>query len=116
MLHSGGGQWTYATADARASVLATGYFKQADIKGLKYGHEIRVTASGDVYLAKVTAIETSGAATAELVGEDVVGSTALTNAIASALAAAFAELPTADPASAGALWNDNGVLKISEGA
>ena len=44
------------------------------------------------------------------------GSTALTNAIASALAAAFAELPTADPASAGALWNDNGVLKISEGA
>jgi hypothetical protein len=120
LLSSGPGQWTYSTADARATVLGAGYFASADLKGLKYGHVVRISSSGDEYAVIVRKIETSGAATAELVGADVVGSTelasAISTAISTALATAFAELPTTDPASSGALWNDEGVLKISEGA
>ncbi len=36
--------------------------------------------------------------------------------IAAALATAFAELPDEDPVSAGAIWNDSGLLRISEGS
>lgn len=41
---------------------------------------------------------------------------ALQQELSDDVAAAFAELPTADPGTAGAVWNDNGVLKISAGA
>ena len=59
-------RWTYTTSDSRATVTGTGYFARADFAGLAVGDRIIVTNGADTYPVEVTAIETSGAATATI--------------------------------------------------
>lgn len=59
-------QWTYTTSDTRATVTSAGYFSRAQFNGMKQGDRIRVTNGADVYTVEITAIESSGAASATL--------------------------------------------------
>lgn len=65
-----------------------------------------------------TAVKTTGVATVSGIGSDGSGNVAVLSAaqMLAVVTAAIAEAPIADPAEAGALWLNNGVLTISEGA
>ena len=68
---------------------------------------LEITDSGTGKRGKVTVADLSA---------KIVADAGVSAAITAALTVAFASLPAEDPASAGAIWNGGGVLKISAGA